>query len=95
MESGAATAMIDVSDGLSSDLAHICGASGVGAVINANDLPFDSELLDFAGSVDSMLDLTLNGGEDYELLFTSTEEKIAASGLTDVFRSARSRAIRA
>ena len=40
-ESGVVTSMIDLSDGVSSDLAHICRASEVGAVLNANDLPFE------------------------------------------------------
>ncbi len=85
-EKGLATAMIDVSDGLSSDLAHLCSASTVGAVINANDLPFEGELMNLAGSVDGMLDLTLNGGEDFELLFTANDEKISQAGMGDVFR---------
>lgn len=81
-----ASSMIDLSDGLSSDLAHLCRASGVGAVINANDLPFQSELMDFAGSIDAMFDLSLNGGEDFELLFTASEEKISAAGFEEIFR---------
>lgn len=82
----AASAMIDLSDGLSSDLAHLCAASGVGAVINANDLPFDGETMNVAGSVDGMLQFVLNGGEDFELLFTGDDEKISASGIADIFR---------
>lgn len=85
-EKGLATAMIDVSDGLSSDLAHLCLASGVGAVINANDLPFDAETMNLAGSVDGMLGFALNGGEDFELLFTANNEKISQAGIDDVFR---------
>lgn len=82
----AASAMIDISDGLSSDLAHLCKASGVGARIFADDLPFESDLMNLAGSVDATLALSLHGGEDFVLLFTSTEEKISRSGIDDVFR---------
>jgi thiamine-monophosphate kinase len=62
------TAMIDISDGLSSDLAHICSASGTGARIYSERIPIDTKItgLDKA----KRLDLALNGGEDFELLFT-------------------------
>lgn len=85
-KAGLASAMIDLSDGLSSDLAHLCSASSVGAIVNANDLPFEGELMNLAGSVEGMLDLTLNGGEDFELLFTANDEKISDAGMNDVFR---------
>lgn len=60
-------AMIDISDGLSTDLAHICKASGVGAQIHAEDVPTNSDAAqDSAGR----LAAALGDGEDYELLFT-------------------------
>ena len=60
-----ATAMIDLSDGLSTDLNHLCVASGVGARVRAERLPHP-RLEDQRGS----LQLALHGGEDYQLLFT-------------------------
>ncbi len=56
-----ATSMIDLSDGLSTDLGHICRESGCGAVVEAGRIP--------RGAVS--LDRALNWGEDYELLFTA------------------------
>jgi thiamine-monophosphate kinase len=65
------TAMIDVSDGLSSELMHICKQSNVGCLIYEDKLPLDDNAKQFAYQL--QLDPTacaLSGGEDYELLFT-------------------------
>ena len=65
------TSMIDVSDGLASELMHICGQSNVGAAIYQDKLPVDQQVLDTAEEfkIDPVT-CVLNGGEDYELLFT-------------------------
>ena len=66
-----ATAMIDISDGLSSDLNHLCSESNVGALIDSSLLPIDRKVVDLCGrrALDP-LQLALHGGEDFELLFT-------------------------
>jgi len=70
-----ASAMIDVSDGLSVDLAHICEESGVGAEIESDRIPISPALECFARDP---LALALDGGEDFELLFTVRPAKRAA-----------------
>jgi thiamine-monophosphate kinase len=70
-----ATAMIDLSDGLSSDLRHLCRESKVGAKIYAERIPLESKILDFKLKIDRT-SLALNGGEDFELLFTVNPKKI-------------------
>ena len=66
-----ATAMIDISDGLSSDLNHLCKESGVGALIDAASIPIDGIVREICGrrALDPLM-LALHGGEDFELLFT-------------------------
>ncbi|HZI61479.1 MAG TPA: thiamine-phosphate kinase [Pyrinomonadaceae bacterium] len=66
-----ATSMIDISDGLSSDLNHLCSASDVGALIESSFLPIDHQVVELCGrrALDP-LQLALHGGEDFELLFT-------------------------
>jgi thiamine-monophosphate kinase len=75
--SGFANAMIDVSDGLFSDLGHICKESGVGALLFRSKIPLSSELKLLASRVKfNPLDLALSGGEDYILLLTVPEANI-------------------
>jgi thiamine-monophosphate kinase len=64
-----ASAMIDLSDGLSSDLAHLCREGGVGARVEAESLPLDADLRAARFEDDDALRLALDGGEDFELLF--------------------------
>ena len=69
------TAMIDVSDGLSSEVMHICRQTSLGAVIHEDKIPMHTEMREMA--YEFKLDPTtcaLNGGEDYELLFTIKQE---------------------
>ena len=79
-----ASAMIDLSDGLSSDLAHICESSGVGARIFFDRLPIDDRLAPVFDSDDRRLHFALDGGEDFELLFTLDAEKILPAGSGDL-----------
>ncbi|TAE83986.1 MAG: thiamine-phosphate kinase [Bacteroidetes bacterium] len=65
------TSMIDVSDGLSSEVMHLCSQSGVGMNIFEDKIPLDPQTYDMARELDLDPTLTaLSGGEDYELLFT-------------------------
>ena len=65
------TAMMDVSDGLSSELLHICSQSKVGCCIYEDKLPIDYEAAALAEEMNlNIVTCALNGGEDYELLFT-------------------------
>ena len=75
-----ATAMIDLSDGLSVDLGHICQESHVAALIGADQLPI---------AKGANLELALHGGEDYELLFTARRQtkipgQIAGVRITEI-----------
>jgi thiamine-monophosphate kinase len=94
-EEGLASAMIDTSDSLSTDLAHICEESGVGAEVEAEALPRAH-----VGKPphEVALELALHGGEDYELLFTAPRNRtipsrIAGVPITQIGRITRARKI--
>jgi thiamine-monophosphate kinase len=76
------TAMIDISDGLSSDMLHICKQSKVGCAIYEERLPIDYQTALMAETFNlNVSTVAMNGGEDYELLFTvplSLHEQVSA-----------------
>lgn len=74
---GLVTAMIDISDGLSSDLDHLCRSSGVGARIAVEMLPIDPNLSELAITDEERLGLALHGGEDFELLCTADPNRVS------------------
>lgn len=73
-----ASAMIDISDGLSSDLHHLCEESNVGAIVRSGEIPVDPRVVEICGRrrLDPLM-LALHGGEDFELLFTVPPQKVA------------------
>jgi len=86
---GLASAMIDLSDGLSTDLEHICQESHVGAEIEANSIP----RAHIAPTQTLPLEFALHGGDDYELLFTSAGKlpsQLAGVRVTRIGRIVRS-----
>jgi len=65
------TSMMDISDGLSSELLHICNASGVGCRVYEDRIPIDYQTALMAEELNmNLVTAAMNGGEDYELLFT-------------------------
>ena len=69
------TSIIDISDGLSSEILHLCKQSGVGCDLYENKIPLDPQVISVCEefNIDSTT-VALNGGEDYELLFTISQE---------------------
>jgi thiamine-monophosphate kinase len=97
---GLASAMIDTSDGLSTDLGHICAASGVGAKIYAERIPAVRIPAALASHGLDPSELALHGGEDYELLFTAPRrlarfvpKSFGGVPLTQIGEITRSRAV--
>ena len=91
-----ATAAIDLSDGLSSDLAHLCHESGVAAELWLAALPIHP--LALRAGTEQAIDFALNGGEDYELLFAAPEavkmpRSVAGVRVTRIGKLARGRAV--
>jgi len=84
-QSGLVHALQDISDGLATDLAHICAESGVGAVVEAEAIPVSPLLMEAAGVCGhSPLAWALSGGEDYQLLLTVPADK--ARDLSELLR---------
>ena len=67
--------MIDISDGLSSEIIHLCKQSDVGVELYENKIPLDPQVISTCEefNIDSTT-IALNGGEDYELLMTISQE---------------------
>lgn len=81
---GLAHAVIDISDGLLADLAHVCLASGVRAEVDVDALPVSAALGEVAPDPDTRRALQASGGDDYELCFTAPvaqRDAIAAAAL--------------
>jgi thiamine-monophosphate kinase len=77
-----ARSLIDLSDGLSSDLAHVCEASGVGALLFADQIPISDDVRRVARALDlDALTMALHGGEDFELCLTAPPGAAASLGV--------------
>jgi len=78
---GVVNAMIDLSDGLSRDIRHICEQSHVGAVLYAEEIPIDDDAIEMRRDGHSPLEHALHDGEDYELLMIVARAAGEASGI--------------
>jgi thiamine-monophosphate kinase len=90
-----ATACIDVSDGLSTDLSHLCAESRCGALVEASAVPMHA----LAASRKDAMRLALHGGEDYELLFTAkastrVPKRIAGVRITKIGMMVKGRSVK-
>lgn len=77
-------ASMDVSDGLIQDLGHLCRESGCGAVLHAERIPYSVAVQNYLSSYPAMAAKVVNGGDDYEILFSadsSVRDLIAGMGL--------------
>jgi thiamine-monophosphate kinase len=95
-----ATAMIDLSDGLSSDLARLCAASRIGALLEGGKIPQVPIPPDFSKYAADPPQLAFHGGDDYELLFTVPPRKakllpktFQGVGLTEIGKITRVRKV--
>lgn len=77
-EPGLAHSMIDVSDGLAQDLAHICEESGVAAIVDFDSPPVAREVSLILKEPEAAFDFAVNGGEDFELLLTASRDNEAS-----------------
>lgn len=88
-----ASAMMDISDGISSDLSRLCNASGAGARIYADRIPRDQLPAGLAKRLrqqsNDSLDMALHGGDDYELLFTVPKQRAGKLRAAPGFRGLR------
>src|SRR4051794_568236 len=73
-----ASAAMDVSDGLAGDLAKLCAASGVSAIVNIPTIPLSGRLAVLIDQYYGVLELAVSGGDDYEILCTIPENRFAA-----------------
>lgn len=72
------TSMMDISDGVGSDLSHIAKASNLEAVVNIDRIPISEQLLNAYDTYNwNIHKLSISGGEDYELLFTINQEQLS------------------
>jgi thiamine-monophosphate kinase len=70
--------MIDISDGLAPEVRHICKESKCGAIIYKDNIPIKDEVRKFAKMLcEDEYNYALYGGEDFELLFTASEENLS------------------